>query len=74
MGYKPAISPPVILDTFEDPLSLPDSHSLDKEAIQNTSSSSSDDAEGKGDGKGSSQASIDKDKEVNEDTEIKRDQ
>jgi len=59
MGHKLAISPPVILDTFEDPPSLPHSHSVDKKAIQNTSSSSSDgssDAEGKGDGKGSSEA------------------
>jgi len=59
MGHKLAISPPVVLDIFEDSPSLPDSHSVDKEAIQNTSSSSSDgssDEEGKGDGKGSSEA------------------
>ena len=70
------MSPPVVMDTFEEPPSVPESHSVDKEKIQNTSSSSSNessDAEGKDDGKRSSETSesIDKNKEVKEDTEIK---
>jgi len=77
--YCYAINLCPVLDTFEEPPSVdsvPESHSVDKEEIQNTSSSSSDgssDAEGKEDGKRSSEASesIDKDKVVKGDTEIK---